>query len=329
MGAAVGEALLGKKIGRRAMFLGALAQSIPDIDFISALWNDTAGNLLAHRGFTHSLLFALLATIAFALLSEHFHRQHRVGYQKWILFFGLQISIHLFIDFFNSYGMGLLEPFDHTRFSMNAMFVADPFFSIWPAIAFVALLILKPRVRKRIFWWKFAVVGCSMYLAYCSLNKLKIDNDVHEILDAENIPYQNYFTTPTPLNNWLWYVAAKTDSGFYIGYRSVFDRKPEIGFTYFARNKYLLNSVSDQEALQHLIRFSQGYYTVEKWNDTLVFNDLRFGQMIGWYDPHEKFVFHFFLNRSDQDNKLVVQRGRFAKWSWGTTKTLINRIEGE
>jgi len=24
--------------------------------------------------------------------------------------------------------------------------------------------------------------------------------------------------------------------------------------------------------------FSQGYYTVEKWKDTLVFNDLRFGQ---------------------------------------------------
>jgi len=321
--------LLGKKIGKRAMLLGALAQSIPDLDFISAFWNDTASNLLAHRGFTHSLLFAAIGTIAFALLSEHYHKQHRVGYKKWILFFGLQISIHLFIDLFNSYGMGLLEPFNHTRFSFNAMFVADPFFSIWPAISFVALIVIKPHIRKRIFWWKFAVIGCSIYLAYCSINKLKIDSDVNKILDRQNIAHKSYFTTPTPLNNWLWYVAAKTDSGFYIGFRSVFDKKPEINFTYFPRNNYLLSSVSDQEALQHLLRFSQGYYTVEKWNDTLVFNDIRFGQMIGWYNPREKFVFHFYLDKSGEDNKLVVQRGRFANWNWETTKSLIKRIEGD
>lgn len=310
------------------MLLGALAQSIPDVDFITAFWNDTATNLLAHRGFTHSILFAMLATTAFALLAEHYHRQHRVGYNKWILFFGLQISIHLFIDLFNSYGMGLLEPFSHIRFSFNAMFVADPFFSIWPAISFIALLLLRPHVRKRTFWWKFAVVGSSFYLAYCSINKLKIDSDVNKILDAQHISNRAFFTTPTPLNNWLWYVAARSDSGFYIGYRSVFDRKPEIDFEYFPRNNYLLGSVSDQEELQHLLRFSQGYYTVEKWNDTLVFNDLRFGQMIGWYDPRERFVFHFYLNKSAKDNKLVVQRGRFAGWTWASTTALVKRIEG-
>jgi len=69
----------------------------------------------------------------------------------------------------------------------------------------------------------------------------------------------------------------------------------EINFQFFLKNDSLLNSISNHEELQHLIRFSQGYYTVEKWNDTLVFNDLRFGQMAGWYNPKEKFVFHFFL----------------------------------
>ena len=47
------------------MFLGALAQSIPDLDFIAAFWKDTASNLLAHRGFTHSILFAIMATFFF------------------------------------------------------------------------------------------------------------------------------------------------------------------------------------------------------------------------------------------------------------------------
>jgi membrane-bound metal-dependent hydrolase YbcI (DUF457 family) len=42
------------------MFLGAVAQSVPDIDFIASFWTSTSENLLAHRGFTHSILFTLL-----------------------------------------------------------------------------------------------------------------------------------------------------------------------------------------------------------------------------------------------------------------------------
>lgn len=310
------------------MLLGALAQSIPDVDFIASFWADTPTYLLAHRGFTHSLLFCLLATIGFALLAEHYHKQHRVGYSKWILFFALQISTHLFIDLFNSYGTGLLEPFSHVRLSFNALFVADPFFTVWPAIACVMLLLLKSRIYKRIFWQRFALVGSATYLVYCTYNKLEVDNDVREIMTAQQVSYNEYFTTPTPLNNWLWYVVAKRDRGFYVGYRSVFDKKEQIDFQYFSKNDSLLQQVSDQEELQHLIRFSKGYYTAEKWNDTVVFNDLRFGQMIGWHDPNEKFVFHYYLQKRDKDNKLVVQRGRFAKWNWETTQSLIDRIRG-
>lgn len=310
------------------MFLGALAQSIPDVDFIASFWNDTASNLLAHRGFTHSLLFDVLATIGFGLLAEHFHKAHRIGFRKWIFFFFIQITAHLFIDLFNNYGVGLLEPFSHQRFSFNAMFVADPFFSVWPAISFVALLVLRPHIRKRVFWWRFSLIACFLYLGYCTLNKIKIKNHVKEILANKKISYRDYLTTPTALNNWLWYVAIKSDSGFYIGYRSVFDRQKKMDLTFFPRNDYLLQPVSDHEELQRLRRFSQGYYTIEKWSDTLVFNDLRFGQIIGWHDPKEKFVFHFFLQHPDNSNRLVVQRGRFAKWNKETIKSLLRRIAG-
>lgn len=310
------------------MLLGALAQSVPDIDFIASFWSDMPSYLLAHRGFTHSLLFDLLATVAFALLAEHYQRQHGIGYRKWILFFAVQISIHLFIDLFNSYGVGLFEPFSHIRVSFDALFVADPFFSFWPVLAFVVLLVMKSGIHKRIFWQRFALIGSSAYLLYCVYNKLKVDNDVKKIMAAQHVSYSQYFTTPTPLNNWLWYVVAKKDSGFYVGFHSVFDKKKRISFQYFSKRDSLLQQVANQEELQHLVRFSKGYYTVEQWSDTLVFNDLRFGQIIGWYDANEKFVFHYFLQKSDKDNKLVVQRGRFAKWNRQTTQSLIRRIKG-
>lgn len=310
------------------MLLGAFAQSIPDVDFVAAFWNDTATNLLAHRGFTHSILFGIMATMSFGLLADHYHRQHRIGYKKWLFFFGLEITMHLFLDLFNSYGMGLLEPFSHARFSLNAIYVADPFFSVWPAIAFVALLILKSRDKRRHSWWRFGVLASFLYLFYCTLNKIKVDRDINKILATENIRHNDFFTTPTPLNNWLWYVIARDSAGYNIGYRSMFDRKRKIDFEYFPQNDSLLKPVQGHEELQHLLRFSQGYYTVEKWHDTLVFNDLRFGQMIGWHDRREKFVFHYFLQHSDEDNRLVVQRGRFAKWNWETTRSLLKRIAG-
>ena len=49
LGACIGEAMLGKKLGKKAMLIGAIAQSLPDIDFVAALWLGPAENLLAHR----------------------------------------------------------------------------------------------------------------------------------------------------------------------------------------------------------------------------------------------------------------------------------------
>jgi inner membrane protein len=89
----------------------------------------------------------------------------------------------------------------------------------------------------------------------------------------------------------------------------------------------LLQFVKNQEEVTDLIRFSDGYYTVEKWNDTIVFNVLRFGQVVGWYDPNEKFAFHYFLDRPGA-NDLVTQRGRFERWNRQTIRSFINKIKG-
>jgi inner membrane protein len=327
LGACIGEAYFKKGFGKKAMLWGALAQSIPDIDFISTLWMTTPESLLAHRGFTHSILFALLIIPIFALTAERIHRPDNIPFKKWLLFFATEVFVHLFIDAFNNYGIGWLEPFSHARFSFNTIYVADQFFSICPGIAFVILIILSPLNPKRKFWWKFGVIIPFIYLGYCTINKLKIDNDVKEIFVEQHIPHERYFTTPAPLQNWLWYVVAGNDTGYYVGFRSLFDSKRKMDFQYFPRNDSLLKPVADHEDVQKLIRFSQQFYTVEKYNGTLVFNDLRFGQVIGWQNPKEQFVFHYFLQHPE-DNTLVVQRGRFAKWDWNVAKALWKRIEG-
>ncbi len=80
LGAAVGEVVLGKKIGNRAMIWGAIGGTIPDLDIIVNLFADDMTALAAHRGISHSFFFAFVASLLFAYLT---HKLFSSGlYQK-------------------------------------------------------------------------------------------------------------------------------------------------------------------------------------------------------------------------------------------------------
>ncbi|MFM7671747.1 MAG: metal-dependent hydrolase [Bacteroidota bacterium] len=327
IGACAGEWMAGRQLGRRAMLWGALAHSLPDIDFIAGFWNDAAEDLLAHRGFTHSIVFA---GIAMYLLVQAHARLHPGVYpvkRKAYVFFGVLVFLHLLLDGFNVYGTGWFEPFSHLRIAFNWLFVADPFFSIGPGIACLLLLLLK---RKHPWRSRFAKLGllCSFcYLSYAGVNKQRIDRSVRQEIARRNWSDSAYMTTPTPFNTWLWYVVVNRPNGAYIAHRSLFDRCDTMSFHYFPRRDSLLYPLFGHEPLQHLIRFSQGYYLVDTRNDSLIFSDLRFGQQQGWNEPTAPFVFYYYLSHPE-NNHLIIQRGRFKGWGMDAIRRLWERIGG-
>ena len=325
LGAAIGELMAGRKLGKKALLIGAIANSLPDIDFVASMWMPTAQDVWAHRGLTHSLLFVLVMTPLLAWLAMRiWPRTTTMTRKDWWVFFAVQLFVHIFIDAFNAYGTGWFEPFSSYRLAFHVLFVADPFFSVWLAIAFVALLVLRSGHPARKKWAWFGLAFSGAYLCYCIGNKMRID--AHAKTDLQGIPYTRYLSTPTPLNNWLWYIVAEDSTGFYTGYRSVFDHQPT-RFRFQPRNRALLRPFMAHKDVFYLMRFSQGFYTVEQWGDTTVFNDLRFGEMRGWEDPKARFVFHYFLEYPE-GNKIVVQRGRFNGWNWHTCQVMMRRIRG-
>lgn len=367
LGAAVGEVLAGDKLGKKALLIGAIAGNLPDIDFVASFWLDSARDVWFHRGITHSLLFVVVVSLLLAWVARRVDRSgpegrvdrsgpegrsgrraYRSGvmtYKQWCVFFGVQMGIHILIDAFNTYGTGWFEPFSSYRFTFNVLFVADPLYSLWLGIAFLALLILRRGSPARKNWAWFGLVISSIYLCYCLVNKWRIDRVVERQLQQQAIRYDRYFTTPTPLNSLLWYVVAADSHGNeYTGYRSVFDApgRPIVfrlrprGDRLLGRRDSLLKArgggmgepLRDHRDVGYLLRFSQGYYTVEQWGDTLVFNVPRFGEMRGWDDPEARFVFHYYLDDPGH-NGLVVQRGRLAGWDRKAWRDFIRRIEGE
>ncbi len=79
LGAACGEAILGRKIGNRAMVWGAFGGLLPDLDIVAYLFTDEMTALAFHRGFMHSILFSILAAFGLSWWTE---RMYKTGFYK-------------------------------------------------------------------------------------------------------------------------------------------------------------------------------------------------------------------------------------------------------
>ena len=75
LGAAVGEVVLGKKAGNRAMIWGAVAGTIPDLDIIANFFTGDIHALAIHRGFSHSITFAVITAPVFGWLVYQFYQR--------------------------------------------------------------------------------------------------------------------------------------------------------------------------------------------------------------------------------------------------------------
>ncbi len=328
LGACIGELYAGKSLGKKALIIGAVAQSIPDIDFIASFWLSPANDLMAHRRFTHSFLFVLLTAYPLALIVSRWKWLAASSIRQLTIFISLEMLVHLFLDAFNAYGTAWFEPFSHYRVAFHTLFVADPIFSLGLGIAAIVLTIKSKVSKRRIQWASLAIAISIGYLIFGLITKASIQKTVKVSLAEQHIECKRYFTTPTPGNVLLWYIVVESKDGFYIGHRSVFDSEKNILFYFFEQNSKLLDTLSDKESLQLLIRFSEGYYIVKYYDDRLVFNDLRFGQMLGWNNPKAPFVFYYFLEHPN-DNELLIQRGRFAKWTKESVFEFIDKILGK
>jgi inner membrane protein len=328
IGICAGELVAGKKLGKTALLWGAIANSFPDIDVATSLWMNPADSLLAHRGFTHSILFQLLLIPLAAYLLKRLYSKKDFSLNGWMLLIGSNLFLHIFLDALTAYGTGWFEPFSHYRVSFNTIFILDPLFSISFFVGAIILLIKKSNSPTRQRVARTCVIISGSYLLFTMVNKVNVNEKIEDSLTRSKISNENYLSTPTPLNNFLWYIVAHDSNGIHIGYYSIFDEIKNIQFTTIIRNPHLTDSLKGNPDVEKLVRFSQGYYMLEKENDVVIFSDLRMGQLGGWANPAAPFVFRYFLSERP-NNSLMIQKGRMEAMQDGAFGKLWNRIKGE
>ena len=118
--AVAGVALLGafpeKTVPRRWAIVGAACSIVPDIDVAGFRFGIHYGDLLGHRGLSHSLIFAAgLALVATLLFSRWTPGAHRG--LVWLYLFVATVS-HPLLDACTNGGLGVgfFSPFDTTRY---------------------------------------------------------------------------------------------------------------------------------------------------------------------------------------------------------------------
>ncbi|MBI4946069.1 MAG: metal-dependent hydrolase [Bacteroidetes bacterium] len=333
LGAAIGEAMLGKKIGKKAMLWGALVNNLPDIDvFFSPLFHPVDA-LFAHRGITHSFLFVILITPLLGWLFTRIYpllgEERRRGAWSWMVFCFICLLTHPLLDSCTVYGTGVFEPFSHYRLQFTALFIVEPLYTLPLLVAFIVLLILKKDSIKRKFWANFGLGISSVYLFLAICNKLYMGNLFSNSMRKQNIHFTDYITTPTPLNNILWNVVAKDTNGFHVGYYSHLDKTKDVQFSFIPRNDSLAQDILQTYPVQRLIRFSNGYYCFTMENGEIHFNDLRFS-FAGEFSPDSRdFVFSYVLQKDASEpygvqiNRNAWRMSRFSGFS-----KLMERIKG-
>jgi len=277
LGAAVGHLCWNKKIGNKALLLGAIGGTIPDLDIILYPFLDDIQRLYWHRGESHSIWFVLFGSLVTGWLLSRYFKGGKIPFHSAVLGALLIYGTHILIDYFTVYGTQLLAPFSRTAFALGNFFIIDPLFTLPLLLGCAVAAISKPPLGARANVAGLTLATCYMVWSFSA--QIIADQTFRLALSKENTHINRQRTTAGPFTTFLWRHVAETDDGFFLGYWSIFDSPNKtIQFYHIPRRADLVEKISETGTFAVVKWFSQGWwYAVEDGNNLVKVVDLRFG----------------------------------------------------
>lgn len=343
LGAAVGEVVLGKKIGNKALLFGAIAGTIPDLDVFQSL----IAPIISHRGFTHSFFFAFLMapilawlmlkifkdrektifTDKIVFLDKLFKRLFRnsgASYKEWTLLYFWSFVTHILLDVQTIYGTELLWPFK-LRLTTANVFVADPLYTLPFLLCVIAVSFLSRHATIRAKINYFGLIISTSYLLLTMVFKGITYQKFTNSLEQQNIPYQRIETGPTPLNSILWFANVETETQYMIGLYSLMDNDDDIKFYAFNKNPVLRKKLQNFETIKKLNHFAKDWYLLSETESGYDYTNLRFGAMAA-KDGKPNYIFKYKLTIDDK--KMIWKEDFNRKEKMGDMKSVFTALWG-
>lgn len=230
LGAAVGQAAYGHRLGGRAARWGALGGLLPDADMVATLVLGPEGEYLWHRGPTHALWFGpVVGTLLGWALHANAVRRGRGDpgpRSAWIGVMVLAILTHPLLDVFTSYGTMLLWPFSFERFALNGIGIIDPLYTL----PLVGALVVAWRTRRRP-WIGRAVTTAMLIattgyvLAGVAINA-RTERTARAQLATDGVAVDRLRAYPVVFQLPLRRVVARSGDAVLVGYASALSDRP-------------------------------------------------------------------------------------------------------
>ncbi len=149
-GALLGRAGARRENAKAMAAVGSIAAMVPDLDafFLPGSWfslGDTMNYLRYHRGPSHSFLLAPFFAVGIALIARIFARRTPLPFLWTAALAG--IVSHILFDWITSYGTMFFAPLSWHRYSLDWVFILDPYFTGIPIAALILALCFPARGR--------------------------------------------------------------------------------------------------------------------------------------------------------------------------------------
>lgn len=330
MGAAVGEAVLGRKIGNKGAAWGAAFGILPDLDVLANPFVSDVQEIIIHRGISHSLFFSVVAAPVFGWLLYRRYKNKPASWRDWSLMVFLTILTHIFIDACTGYGTQVFQPFSNYSLSFNTIFIIDPSYSLPLLAGILTALFMRQKPARR--WANYIGLGLSSaYLLMGFMIKGHVNAVYEQNFEEQQIAVDRYITTPMPFTEFLWVAYAKSGDTIYTGLYSVFDDDPQVSFQKVDMNTHLIDEYTEQLPVERILWFSQGYYAANQTNEELVMHDLRFGRNDLWLtDGPASFVWNYRLKFNEDSTRVTGFSHLEPEFDFSSERfgELIDRILG-
>ncbi len=262
LGAAVGTAVLGRRVGAKAAVWGAVCGTLPDLDVLIS-HGDPVRDFTFHRAESHALFWLTVAAPALAWLVWRMHRSAAAGYRHWLLLVWAALVTHPLLDAFTVYGTQIFLPFSDYPVGLGSIFIIDPLYTVPLVAGVIIALALRRHSAQKAAWANAAGLALStLYLGWTVAAQAHVEGVVHRTLGTSGLADGRILVTPTPFNTLLWRVVTMDDDGYHEGFYSLLDERPEIAFQYHPSANAALEGLRDDWTVQRLAWFSKGFYAV-------------------------------------------------------------------
>lgn len=300
LGAAVGQAVLGNRIGRKAALWGGICGTLPDLDVFIPL-SDAVAEFTYHRSFSHSLFVLAALTPLLVWLARKIHGPTSATAGRWALAIYATFVTHVLLDAVTIYGTQIFWPVSNWPVGVGSIFIIDPAYTLPLLMGLVAAVVLwgfRPGIAARA---NLAGLFLSTaYLAWSLGAKSHVQSVTEAALQAQGIQSRQLQVLASPFNTLVWRLLVMTDDGYREGWYSLTKPDRPIEFLHYPSSNELLEGLDDHPPVSRLKWFTKGFYSVTLADDQVVVTDLRMGQEPGY-------IFRFAVAESEDGNTRPIK----------------------